>query len=107
MTVVSLLGASACGTPCSRIAAGEAAANDKGTACKADSTPWDSAHVSRCESGLSKCSADDQQWLDTYADCLQKLPVCSSGQGFSWGLQRVGCAESLLKVSANCLSATK
>ena len=95
----------ACGTPCSRIANAEAAANDKGKACNSSNTNWDASHVSRCESGLSKCSADDQKWLDTYADCLQKLPTCAEGQSLSWNLQRVTCSQSLINVSGNCGSA--
>lgn len=103
--IVLALMTSACGTPCSRIAAGEAAANSNGTACGATNTNWDSARVSRCEAGLSMCSADDQKWLDTYADCLRKLPTCAEGQGVSWSLQRVACTESLFKLSAKCGSA--
>ena len=61
--------------------------------------------MSRCETGLSKCSPDDQKWLDIYADCLHKLPTCAEGQGLSWSLQRVSCSESLFKVSSNCGSA--
>lgn len=100
--IVAVLVGSACGTPCSRIAAGEAAANERGKACKSSSSQWDSSRVSRCEAGLTKCSADDQKWLDTYADCLQKLPTCAEGQGLSWSLQRVSCSEVLFKVSSNC-----
>ncbi len=102
--LVAVVG-SACGTPCSRMAGGEEAANAKGTACNSSSTNWNNSRVTRCEANLNKCSADDQMWLDTYADCLQKLPTCAEGQGLSWGLQRLACGESLLKVSANCGSA--
>ncbi len=106
MLVMSVF-VSACGTPCSRIAAAEAAANNKGSACNSSSSNWDSAHVTRCEAGLSKCSADDQKWLDTYADCLQKLPSCAQGQGTSWNLQRIACTEPLFSVSGTCANAVK
>ncbi len=96
---------SACGTPCTRIANAEAAANQKGKACNSTSSNWDSSHVQRCEAGLTSCSADDQKWLDTYADCLQKLPTCADGQALSWNLQRVSCSESLFKISGKCGSA--
>ncbi len=98
---------SACGTPCSRIANGEAVANQKGKACQSSSTAWDTSRVSRCEAALTKCSADDQKWMDTYADCLQKLPICADGQGLSWNLQRVSCSESLFKISGTCRSAVQ
>ena len=95
----------ACGTPCSRIANAEAVANEKGKACSSTSSGWDSSRVHRCEAGLTSCSADDQKWMDTYADCLQKLPICADGQSLSWNLQRVSCSESLFKVSGKCGSA--
>lgn len=108
VTVTVVLSAFACGTPCTRVAAAESAANDKGVDCgSSPNTSWDSAHIQRCEAGLSKCSADDMKWLDTYADCLQKLPVCVDGQGLSWGLSRITCAESAVKVSATCASAIR
>jgi hypothetical protein len=106
LAIVALV-VTACGTPCSRIANAEAAANDKGKACNSSNTSWDTAHVSRCEAGLSQCSADDQKSLDTYADCLQKLPVCSQGQGLSWNLQRLSCTQSLVNVSGTCGAAIR
>ena len=103
--VLSLAVLSACGTPCSRIANAENAANEKGKACNSKTTAWDSARLQKCESGLSKCSPDDTKQLDAYADCLNKLDVCVDGQSLSWGLQRLGCVEPLTKVSLACTGA--
>lgn len=93
-----------CGTPCSRVANAEADATAKGKACSGSTTTWSSERLTRCEQNLSKCSPDDTKWLDTYADCLYKLQPCSEGQGFSYGLSRLACLESYLKVSLSCSS---
>jgi len=92
----------ACGTPCSHIAGAEQVASDKGQACNATGGTWSQDRLTTCEQNLSKCTQDDMKKMDTYADCLQKLPVCAEGQGLSWGLQRLACAESLT-LSRDCL----
>ena len=94
----------ACGTPCSRIAGAEQAATDKGQACNGSDTTWSQSKLTTCEENLKNCTEQDMKWMDTYADCLHKLPVCADGQGFSWGLQRVGCLESVLNMNASCRS---
>jgi hypothetical protein len=103
--VLAVVGVAASGcNPCVRIYNAEQQANDKGRDCGASNNLPD---LNACNNGLSSCSPDDVEWLHTYADCLEKLPVCSSGQGFSWGLQRFGCIEPLGKVSASCLGAIR
>lgn len=94
-------------TPCARIANAEAGADDKGKACSSSSGKWTDAQISTCNDNLKNCSAEDQKWMDTYADCLNKLPTCADGQGFSWGLQRLGCVESLTKISYACAKGMK
>ncbi len=88
---------------CQRIYNAEQGANEKGRDCGTSSNTG--PDVNSCVNGLSSCSQNDMQNLNTYADCLEKLPYCQSGQGFSWGLQRFGCVESLGRVSGSCLSA--
>jgi hypothetical protein len=92
-------------TPCARIATAEADATQKGKACNGSDSTWSSAKQQTCEANLSKCTQDDVKWLNTYADCLQKLPSCAEGQGLSFGLARLGCLESYSKVSLGCISA--
>ena len=87
---------------CNRLYSAQQSANDKGRDCNNSSNLPD---VNVCLNGLQSCSQNDINWLNTYADCLEKLPVCTSGQGFSWGLQRLGCIESYAKVSGTCLQA--
>jgi hypothetical protein len=84
------------------MAAGEEAALQKGKACGTFDITWTKSRVESCESTLSKCSADDLKWYDTYADCLQKLPLCAEGQGLAWNVQRLACLESLGRVSLAC-----
>ena len=45
MLMLYIVTLSGCGNPCSRIAAAEAAANDRGVACSSSSSNWDSAHA--------------------------------------------------------------
>ena len=88
---------------CSRIYNANQVANEKAKDCGNASS--NNVDVQSCSNGLSSCSQDDVKYLNTYADCLENLPVCQSGQGFSWGLQRLGCIESLGRVSGSCLNA--
>lgn len=88
-----------CGSVCNRIVAADEAATEKGKACGAESSHY---KATTCNENLNKCSPDDVKWLNTYADCLEKLPVCLEGQGSSWGVQRFACGESLLRVSLSC-----
>ena len=91
-----------CGSVCNRIVAADEAAARKGEACGAKTSNY---NASTCNNNQNKCSTDDVHWLNTFADCLEKLPVCLEGQGASWGLQRLAWSESLLKVSGTCLAA--
>lgn len=91
-----------CGSVCNRIVAADEAATKKGEACGATSNKY---NATICNQNLNKCSPDDVKWLNTYADCIEKLPVCQNGQAFSWGVQRFACAESLGKVSGTCVLA--
>jgi hypothetical protein len=102
--VAGLLAAALSGcNPCQRIYNADLSANEKGKDCGAGNST--SVNVNSCTNGLSSCSQDDMAKLNNYADCLEKLPVCNSGQSFSWGLQRVGCYQALSGTSGNCLNA--
>lgn len=109
-TVLALLSTlalfSSCGTPCSRVATAESAADDKGSGCNSTRNAWTTSKTQTCESNLKTCSPNDTKQLDLYASCLQALPACAEGQRSSWELQRAACAvENLLfKVSAGCAS---
>jgi rubredoxin len=98
-TVVALSGCNVC----QRIYNAEQSANDKGRDCGANANNL--PNVNTCTNGLASCSQNDLQYLNSYADCLEKLSYCQDGQGFSWGLQRFGCIEPLGKVSGTCLQA--
>lgn len=97
---------SACGTPCSRIAAAESNADDKGKPCNSSRNSWSTSRVQTCESNLSNCSENDKKQLELYANCLNALPVCAEGQSTSWAISRLACAGENLpfKVSGKCLS---
>ncbi|MBX7113139.1 MAG: hypothetical protein K1X64_02305 [Myxococcaceae bacterium] len=91
-----------CGSVCNRIVAADEAAVQKGKDCGAQSSHY---NASTCNNNQNKCSTDDVHWLNTFADCIEKLPVCLDGQQAAWATQRFACSQSLLKVSATCLVA--
>lgn len=101
--LLAVVGVAASGcNVCTRIYNAEQLANEKGRDCGSSRNLPD---VNVCTNGLTSCSQNDMDNLNTYAGCLENLPVCQSGQGFSWGLQRLGCIESLGRVSGSCLQA--
>ncbi|MCA2981659.1 MAG: hypothetical protein INH41_22775 [Myxococcaceae bacterium] len=104
--VLVLSALAGCGTPCSRIAAAEQAADDKGSGCNSSRNAWTPSQVTTCEGNLDDCTQNDLKQLDLYAQCLNALPRCGEGQRTSWELQRFACASDnlLLKVSARCAS---
>ncbi len=97
--------ASGCSSPCARVNAAIDNVNRKGQAC--DSKPLEAWPAQRCEEGLSKCSPDDLEQLEAYAQCLDNVPTCVKGQEFSFNLAVFGCLQPLTQVSYNCASSTR
>lgn len=94
-----------CGDVCTRIGGARDLTNDKARNCNAST---DSAYdVAACQRGLSKCSPDDVKELESYAQCLESLPLCQEGQELSFGLARLGCVQPLTRVSYACSNAMK
>jgi hypothetical protein len=104
LVLVSLAAALSGCNVCQRIYNADQSANEKGKDCGASSS-GSNIDLNRCSQGLSSCSPDDINKLNNYAQCLENLPVCSSGSSFSWGLQRIGCVQALQGTSGNCLQA--
>lgn len=97
----------ACGTPCSRLAAAQENANNRGKGCNGGTdTSWSQSKVKSCEDNLPNCSENDLKQVDLYSNCLNNLPVCSEGQTTSWNVSRVGCATDnvFLKLGLKCAS---
>jgi hypothetical protein len=95
----------ACGTPCSRLAAGQENANNRGRGCDGSKdSSWSPTKVKSCEDNLPNCSENDLKQIELYTNCLNALPVCSQGQTTSWNVSRIGCATDnfLFKVSLKC-----
>jgi hypothetical protein len=103
LVVASLAAALSGCNVCQRIYNADQAANDKGRDCSNSSNS--SLNVQTCSAGLSSCSPDDVNKLNDYASCLEKLDQCVSSQSFSWGLQRLGCIQTLQGISGTCYSA--
>jgi hypothetical protein len=90
-------------TPCNRIANAEASADDKYKACGTTNNGWSDAKVTQCNDNLKNCNDADKKYLDSYADCLNKLPNCESGHEFSWGASRAECSfNNLFHLSNAC-----
>ena len=96
------IAASGCNV-CQRIYNADQAANEKAKDCGGGSSS--NLDLNKCTNGLGNCSSNDMQKLNDYAQCLENLPVCQSNQSFNWGLQRLGCIQTLQGISGNCLSA--
>ncbi len=103
VAVLVALGATSCGDVCTRIGAATDLLNRKGEGCGGQGK--DSYDVAACERGLPKCSPDDVTELNSYAQCLENVPACTSGQELSFGLAKVGCLQPLGRVSLSCLGA--
>lgn len=94
-----------CGDVCTRIGGATDVTNEKAKNCgTSTSNPYD---VAACQRGLSKCSPDDVKELESYAQCLESLPMCQEGQEMSFGLARLGCVQPLTRVSYACANAMK
>jgi hypothetical protein len=93
-----------CGTPCSRVAAAEANADERGKGCNSSRNAWASSRVTTCENNLANCTQNDFKQFELYANCLNALPTCNEGQRTSWELQRAACSidNILFKITASC-----
>jgi hypothetical protein len=99
------LGLLACGTPCTRVAAAESGADDRGAGCNASRNTWSASKLSTCEKNLPDCSENDVKQFELYAKCLDALPRCGEGQRGSWEISRAACGlENLaFKVNLSCV----
>lgn len=69
-----------------------------------------------CNMNVSKCTADDQKVLETYAKCVEAAPACSAGSEKAAADAMTACSLQLVtisgatitpKVSADCYAAFK
>jgi hypothetical protein len=105
LLLTPLLCLSACGTVCDAAVAAENAANQRGEPCGSNSkvTVHD---ANKCNSGLSKCSPDDTKAIQSYIDCLNNLPQCTTDTQTSWNFSALGCElQPVGKISGTCSSA--
>lgn len=104
-TVLSTLVLVSCGTPCARIAAAEAAGDQKGAACNASRNAWSDSKLQTCERNQPDCTENDLKQFDLCTKCIEALPTCAEGQRSSWELSRSACGlENLaFKVNLKCV----
>jgi hypothetical protein len=59
-----------------------------------------------CEESLAACSAEDEEALISFFDCLVAIAPCGATTSSTTGLEGLACFEELDSVSAECLGAT-
>ena len=92
---------SACsGSPCAHLETAETSLRAKIGSCS------DTVTFSKdtCDQNISKCSGDDQNKLDTYADCIAALPDCTSANEQDFDGQLLACTP---QISASCAAAVQ
>lgn len=91
----------ACGDVCAR--AGEVTNSfvKKESACVATAAavPFDEE---RCATSLTSCSSSDLSTVETYLDCLDALPACSSDDKASFSAKVLGCAGGMQSLAPGC-----
>lgn len=61
-------------------------------------------NMNQCENNVDKCSSEDKEALEKFADCLKDLPDCSTATEDNFNAAALGCAFSLAgSVSEQCL----
>jgi hypothetical protein len=78
--VLSLVGCSGSGgsSECDDITDGIETYEQKGQPCDTASNPLPRFDTRQCERTINDCSQDEKQVLATFADCLRKMPACTS-----------------------------
>lgn len=98
-----LLAVTGCGSVCDSAVAAERNANQKGVDCSVQNITVHDAN--KCNSGLQKCNSDDLNEIQTYSNCLNSLPQCTSGNEIQFRGQRDGCVnQAFFKISFACQS---
>ena len=59
----------------------------------------------RCESAMSKCTADDQKIMNDQLSCLEKVSTCVKGNELAWAGEILACSKDYQKISSACLAA--
>lgn len=98
--MVSVL-VSACGDVCARAGTVTSSFVKKESACVPTSevVPFDE---DACATSLSACSSSDLGAIDTYLDCLDALPTCSSDDKASFSAKVLGCAGGMQSLAPGC-----
>lgn len=102
--LIVLLAASGCGSVCDTVAAAERQANSKALDCNLTNITVHDA--STCNGGLQKCNSDDLTELNSYATCLNNLPVCTKATETQFNFSRLGCTlQPIGRITPTCANA--
>jgi len=89
---------------CDRYANFEASFQERHKACGDSTSSFDKA---TCNANLSKCSAADQEKVNKYLDCMEKIPACTSNTRLSFLEATLNCgmSDEVRGISSECGSA--
>ncbi|MBM4379864.1 MAG: hypothetical protein FJ086_11270 [Deltaproteobacteria bacterium] len=95
---------SACGNLCDRIESQNTSFETKHKAC---GTPPQDFNKTTCNESLSKCTAADQEKINKYLDCAEKIAACTQDKvlAFSESLGNCVTSSGISSVSAGCANA--
>jgi hypothetical protein len=91
-----------CGNLCDRYDSVSASFQTKHQACNvSDSTSFNKA---TCNENLAQCTAADQEKLNKYMDCVEKIPACTSDTKLAFAEAVMNCATNseLENISSAC-----
>jgi hypothetical protein len=91
-----------CMSVCERAAALNKSFQVRQAACFAEGTLSQPFDATKCNDSMNACTAADQTALQTYFDCVERLPVCNSGNRAAFSDSFLGCATRLGTLSEGC-----
>jgi hypothetical protein len=101
--IIVALVATGCADVCTRAALESTAFQERHAACYArDTLPSPAFDAKACEASMGACTKADQQALQAYFDCLEKLPVCAEATKSAFNAEVLECAKGVTGLSAGC-----
>lgn len=79
---------------------------DKFSACSSGegtTTTTTEFNRAQCDENLSNCTAQDEEKLNNYFDCIEKLDACVAGQEEAFTSAFIACAANVGQLSTPCL----
>jgi hypothetical protein len=65
--------------------------------------PVTEEEINQCKDELKRCTDADKEVLETFTECISKLPTCSTSNQNTFATGLATCGAELTKVSDACL----